>query len=332
MKKMRALPLFLSALLTISVQCPLLTDLARPAAAAEQDDQDPSNASRDANAPQNRDRGGQSLSGANGDTFMEEVVTSAPKPKPKPVPIDLSRVGVSVDPHGNIVPLKDSPNDPWAASGVKPFYNHIESTTTAPYVYQNPYWSGVPYGGYPGYGYGYGLARPLGYGGYPAGSGVYGLGVGLGMGLGSLLGGGGYHSLGPGGYRPFGYGGYPAFGYQPYGQAGYAGFGNPGYGYPGYGYPAFNSPAANPYLPGYSPYGVGYVTTGNSATFISNDPTTGAPLPQGNWQGNFASNAGTVTPGMITPFAPAVIAPGPWLAPSTSYSQTSMWKAFNLGF
>lgn len=271
--------------------------------------------------PDNGQVQGQSLSGSNGDTFMEEVVPDKPKPKPKPVPIDLSRVGVSVDPHGNIVPTKDAPDAPWAQSGVKPFYNKVETSTTMPYLVPNAY----PYGyGYPGYG-----APLFGYPGYGyPGYGYPGSGFGY-----------------PGyGYPGYGYPayGYPGYGYQGgwrgilgaavgavagalaansgyYSPYGYNTFGNPYYGNPYFGNPYSGSPYfANPLYPGYAPYSLGYMTTGNSATFLSNDPVTGAPLPQGNSQSNFTTGGGT--------FSPA-----PWL-PSTTYNQSSMWKAFNLAF
>jgi hypothetical protein len=264
------------------------------------------------------------------------------------VPIDLSRVGVSVDPHGNIVPLQDSPNDPWAASGVRPFYNHIETSTTMPYAYPNPYGGGLPYGGYPAFGvpgisyggypsYGYprygfpGYGYPgYGYPGYGFGNRPFGGGFSpypsprnsfLGNALlgAALFGGAALGNTGLGGYP--GYGNVYAPGYRPFGYGGYA---NPGFGaYPGYG---------NAYAPG--PFGIGYATTGNSATFISNDPVTGAPIPQGqqgNSQTNNFSSAGTVTPGFFSPLTGGYV-PGPWIAPTTSYSQNSMWKAFNLGF
>ncbi|MBS2007936.1 MAG: hypothetical protein JST01_12900 [Cyanobacteria bacterium SZAS TMP-1] len=239
--------------------------------------------------PDNGQVQGQSLSGSNGDTFMEEVVPDKPKPKPKPVPIDLSRVGVSVDPHGNIVPTKDAPDAPWAQSGVKPFYNKVETSTTMPYLVPNAY----PYGyGYPGYG-----APLFGYPGYGYQGGWRGiLGAAVGAAAGALAANSGF--------------------YSPYG---YNTFGNPYYGNPYFGNPYSGSPYfANPLYPGYAPYSLGYMTTGNSATFLSNDPVTGAPLPQGNSQSNFTTGGGT--------FSPA-----PWL-PSTTYNQSSMWKAFNLAF
>jgi hypothetical protein len=279
------------------------------AAEADHDRQEDLLRSRDARSVQ--DGAGQALSGSNGDTFMEEVVPDnpKPKPKPKPIPIDLSRVGVSVDPHGNIVPLQDSPNDPWAASGVKPFYNHIETTTTLPYAYPIPYAGGIPYGGYP--------AAPLPgipYGGYRYGYPGYGYGN---RPWGGAFPGNPFNPVYPGyGYRPFGFGPYGAGAY-PYG-----GLINPGF--------------ANPYfpgLPGYSPFGVGYLTTGNSATFISNDPVTGAPIPQsqqGNSQTNNFSSSGTLTPGVFSPITGGIV-PTPWI-PSTSYSTNGMWKAFNLAF
>jgi len=290
-------------------------------------DPDPAFSTGAGYAPDNGQIGGQNLTAPSGDMFMEEVIpdNAKPKPKPKPIPIDLSRVGVSVDPHGQIVPTLTDQSAPWAQSGVKPFYNNIETSTTMPYVVPNYY----PYGGIPAYG-----APFTGYGiGYPP--------VGF----------PGYSSYPGYGYQGYGYPGYAFPGYAP----GYAP-GNQGSGWRGMipamiggalntfnaynGLPPAYSPYfgfANPYNPyvnpylnngGYSPfnlggmpYSYGLATTGNSATFLSNDPVTGAPLapgPQGNSQSNFSTGGGT--------FSPA-----PWL-PSTSYSGSSMWKAFNLAF
>lgn len=313
----RALPL-------LALQSALLVSLALPSRqcdvwAANQNysqDQESGTSAGNSNAQDNQDVGGQSLSDGNGDMFMEEVVTDKPKPKAKPITIDLSRVGVSVDPNGNIVPLRNDPNDPWAASGVKPFYNHVETSTTMPYVYPNPYAYQNPYA----YRNPFAYANPFGYQNPFANRNpfVYQ---------------NPYAYQNPFAYRnPFAYSNpfaYPnPFAYQnPYGALPFNRY--PGNGYPGLFYPSkggnggYGGYGAYGGLGGYggpSPFSVGYATTGNSATFISNDPITGAPIPQsGSSQTNFSGSAGS-------------FGVGPWLAPTTSYSQNSMWKAFNLGF
>lgn len=87
-----------------------------------------------------------------GDLFMEEVPENKPRKPIQKVPIDLSRVGVSVDPRGQIVPLKDAPTDSWAGTGVKPFQNEISNTFQPLFQYGNLFGSPYGYGpGYPGY-------------------------------------------------------------------------------------------------------------------------------------------------------------------------------------
>ena len=292
---------------------------------------------------------GEAFVGENGDLFMEEVTDPKSKPKPKPtIPIDLSRVGVSVDPHGNIVPIKDAADDPWAGSGVKPFVNQIESTFQplpfngfagpSPFGYGVPGYNmpgyanpnlnyralGYPNYGYPQYGYpGYGFGYPgYGYPGYgnPYGNPYYrpGLSINFGGGRGGITIGGpnyyngynngfnnGYLGGAPGGYTPwntfnsFAGGGNPYYGY---GNLGYGnlGYGNLGYG--GYGYP---------YGGAYSPYGY---------------PAVGAPLASfkiGKFQGAIGSSG----PGIYPNAANSVFFPN-----TTNYSQSSMWRAFNLAF
>jgi len=259
---------------------------------------------------------GEAIDDDNGNLFMEEVVDSKPKPKLPRVPIDLSRVGVSVDPHGNIVPIKDAPDDPWAGSGVKPFVNEIDSSFQAlPNIV--PY----GYGGYPGYGYpGYGRSIVPGYNApgylnpslnyrpvYPNG----------------YVGNGFYPNYGSGyGNQYYGYGG----GYNPINGGGFSGgnlFGSPGYGY-GNGYGFGNG---NGYGNNLNPYGYnqGY----------------GRPLASFKI-GNFQASIGSAGPAYYppAPFYPRAFntptyypAGGTgFLAPYTTYSQTSMWKAFNLAF
>lgn len=231
---------------------------------------------------------GQALVDDKGNIFMEEVDVPKKKPITK-VPIDLSRVGVSVDPHGNIVPLKDGANDPWAGSGVKPFYNNIEQTTELPYAGAfAPYYPGLNKTWNPNYGqnvmpygspYGSPYGNPYGYGGPNYGS-PYGNPYNFAN-------------------NPFGFGGNPyGYGINPYGinssPYGLAGLpvGNPyynPYGYNSYGY--------NPY--GYNPYGN-----------YGGQPV--ASLRLGNFQATLSTN--------------------PFLRPNTTFSQTSMWKAFNLAF
>jgi uncharacterized protein (TIGR03000 family) len=81
--------------------------------------------------------------------------------------------------------------------------------------------------GYNGYGYS-GLYRPYGYGGY--GLGLYGLGLGYGLGSGLGL------------YRPYGYG-YGGLGYGGYGGLGYGGYGS--YAPYGVNYSSYYAPATN---------------------------------------------------------------------------------------
>ncbi|MFA6210972.1 MAG: hypothetical protein WCT03_03970 [Candidatus Obscuribacterales bacterium] len=281
---------------------------------------------------------GEAFLGENGDMFMEEVIDPKAKAKAKPkptIPIDLSRVGVSVDPHGNIVPIKDSADDPWAGSGVKPFMNQIESTFTplpfngfagpTPYGYGVPGYNmpgyvnpnlnyralGYPNYGYPGYGYpGYGYPQygnPYGYPNYRPG-----LSINFGGGRGGIsFGNPGYYN-GFNGYNGFNngyYGGGFGGGYTPWntfnsfagGGRPYYGYGNAGYGNLGYG---------NPYG-GYNPYGY---------------PAVGAPLATFNI-GKFQGAIGSSGPGIYPNAANSVFFPS-----TTNYSQSSMWRAFNLAF
>ncbi|MFA7336236.1 MAG: hypothetical protein WC028_05590 [Candidatus Obscuribacterales bacterium] len=287
---------------------------------------------------------GEAFLGENGDMFMEEVTDPKTKPKPKPtIPIDLSRVGVSVDPHGNIVPIKDSADDPWAGSGVKPFVNQIENTFQPLPFYgfagPTPYGYGVP--GYnmpgyvnpnlnyralgnPGYGYGYpGYGYPqygnpaYGYG-YPGFGNSYGnpyyrpgISINFGGGRGGIsLGGPNYYNGFNNGYNNGYYGGGFGGGYTPWntfnsfagGGNPYYGYGNSGYGNAGYGYP---------YGSAYSPYGY---------------PAVGAPLATFNI-GKFQGAIGSSGPGIYPNAANSVFFPS-----TTNYSQSSMWRAFNLAF
>ncbi len=254
---------------------------------------------------------GEAFDDDNGNLFMEEVVDSKPKPKLPRIPIDLSRVGVSVDPHGNIVPIKDSATDSWAGTGVKPFVNEIDSSFQAlpqPFVYGGGY-GYTPYGyrpyvpGYnaPGYVNPNLNPRPI----YPNG----------------MIGNGFYP----------GYGGYPGYGYG----YGYGGYGNPYYG-GGYnpwnnygsfsGGNLFGNPAAglfggNAYNP--FGYGGGYGYTRPAATINI---------------GKFQASIGSVPaypygyPASPAPFYTPPLYGGGFLAPNTTTTQTSMWKAFNLAF
>lgn len=289
---------------------------------------------------------GEAFLGENGDMFMEEVTDPKSKPKPKPtIPIDLSRVGVSVDPHGNIVPIKDSADDPWAGSGVKPFVNQIENTfQPLPFYgfagptpfgygvpgynmpgYVNPnlnyralgnpgYGYGYPGYGYPGYGYGfpqYGFPGP-GFGypgyGYPGYGNPYyrpGISINFGGGRGGIsLGGPSYFNGLNNGYYGAGFGS----SYTPWntfnsfagGGNPYYGYGNSVYGNGGFGYPY-----------GGGPYGY---------------PAVGAPLATfkiGKFQGAIGSSG----PGIYPNAANSVFFPS-----TTNYSQSSMWRAFNLAF
>ena len=254
---------------------------------------------------------GEAFLGENGDMFMEEVTDPKTKPKPKPlIPIDLSRVGVSVDPHGHIVPLKDSAGDPWAGSGVKPFVNQIENTFQPLPFYgfagPTPYGYGVPGYNMPGY------VNP------------------------NLN----YRAFGNPGY---GYG-YPGYGYPQYGNPGYGfgnpgfGFGNPGYGFgnPGYG---FGSPYYRPGISinfgggrgGINIGGPGYYNGFNNGypyggAYPYGYPVAGAPLATFNI-GKFQGAIGSSGPGIYPNAANSVFFPS-----TTNYSQSSMWRAFNLAF
>lgn len=258
--------------------------------------------------------------GENGDLFMEEVTDPKSKPQKKPlIPIDLSRVGVSVDPHGNIVPIKDSPDDAWAGTGVKPFMNEIQNTFQAlpfnGFAGATPYGYGIPGVNMPGYADPRLNYRSLGYPsyGYP-GYGYPGAGYGY-----------------PG-YPGYGYQGYPGYGYQGYrpgininfgGGRGGISLGGPGYnngyynnGFSGGGNPYYgNAGFGRPYYPGYNgsyaPYGY---------------PAVGAPLASFNI-GKFQGAIGSSGPGIYPNAANSVFFPS-----TTNYSGTSMWRAFNLAF
>ena len=210
---------------------------------------------------------GQALVDDKGNIFMEEV--DVPKKKKiEKVPIDLSRVGVSVDPKGNIVPIKDGANDFWAGSGVKPFYNKIEQSTELPYGLPGMF-GYAPY--YPGLNKTWNPGGPGNFYGYPYNYG--GLGYGL----------------------PYNFNTYP-YGY--------------GQGYP-YGNPYFNGNLFNNngLLFG-NPYGYGNsYGYGNPYGYPGVQPLATLRL------GNFQATLGT----------------SPLFRPTT-YSQTSMWKAFNLAF
>lgn len=246
---------------------------------------------------------GEAFLGENGDMFMEEVIDPKAKAKAKPkptIPIDLSRVGVSVDPHGNIVPIKDSADDPWAGSGVKPFMNQIESTFTP-----------LPFNGFAGptpYGYGVPGYNMPGY-------------VNPNLNYRAL----GYPNYGYPGYAYPGYG-YPQYG-NPYGYPNYrpglsinfgGGRGGISFGGPGYynGFNGFNNGFNNGYYGGgfgggYNPYGY---------------PAVGAPLATFNI-GKFQGAIGSSGPGIYPNAANSVFFPN-----TTNYSQSSMWRAFNLAF
>ena len=96
--------------------------------------------------PEEEPGGGQALLDDKGNLFMEEVEPAKPKPKPAKIPIDLSRVGVSVDGKGRIIPLKDESG----VAGVKPFQSRIETSFTA--LPQPVFYAPVIV---PNYGYGY---------------------------------------------------------------------------------------------------------------------------------------------------------------------------------
>jgi hypothetical protein len=193
-----------------------------------------------------------------GDLFMEEVPDNKPRKPIQKVPIDLSRVGVSVDPRGQIVPLKDAPTDSWAGTGVKPFQNEISNTFQPLFQYGNLF--GSPYGYGPGY---------PGYSGYPY-------------------------------YGP----GYPGYSGYPYYGPGYPGYS----GYPYYG-PGYWSQPALSFRIGKFQAAIGSVPLPGINPYFS-DPTVAYPAA--------AYPAFT---------GPAFTYPG-----NTTYTQSSMWRAFNLAF
>jgi len=92
-----------------------------------------------------------------GDTFMEEIPTeksAAQKAAPKQILPDLTSIGVPVDPHGHILPLKNVEAGP-----VLPLYSRMEQTVEP--IYQGvPLW-GYPYGGMPAYGWNPYFNRPF---------------------------------------------------------------------------------------------------------------------------------------------------------------------------
>lgn len=222
--------------------------------------------------------GGQGFLDEKGGLFMEEVTPEKPKkPIPK-VPIDLSRVGVSVDPSGHIVPIKDNFDDPWAGSGVKPFQNTISNTFQP--IYQPIYSPFAPYGyGYPG-------AFPAGF--FP-----------------------GYSAF-PGypNYNP----GYSAFTGYPNYNPGYSAFPS----YPNYnpGYSAF--PGYPNYFPGYGQFYQPALTL-NIGKFQA--AIGSVPLP-----GTGFGYPGYAGPNFSYPGFNAM------LPNNTTYTQSSMWRAFNLAF
>jgi hypothetical protein len=250
--------------------------------------------------PEQSDTGGQALFTDNGNLFMEEVDSPKPKPKPKLIPIDLSRVGVSVSPSGNIVPTKDDPNAPWAGTGVKPFINQTQQYTELipqSYFYnQGP----LPGTGYLTPGYYPGLSGGVNRGYYP-----------------------GYSPLINGGYPGYGYPGLNGYGYPGIGGPGYPGYG--GYGYPGYGgYGGYGYPGYAGYsgygmggYPGYGGiggvpgYGVGYPGYGGYPLYNTAVPPGAVNLRLGNTQIGLGTN--------------------PFYYPRTT-TQSSMWRSFNLGF
>ncbi len=220
-------------------------------------------------APNSQKPVGEAFEDDSGNLFMEEVVDNKPKPKLPKIPIDLSRVGVSVDPHGNIVPIKDSATDPWFGTGVKPFMNEIDSSFQA-------------------------LPQPFVYGGN--------------------------------------------YGYTPYGYRPYV----PGYNAPGYLNPNLNPRpiypngfVGNGFYPGYGGYG-GYGNYGGFGGYGWRRPL--ATLNIGNFQASIGSVPAYAPPPFYNPAfsAPAFSSPGfyggGFLAPNTTTTQTSMWKAFNLAF
>lgn len=159
--------------------------------------------------PEMQDTGGQGLFDDNGNLFMEEVVDpkAKPKQKPKMLPIDLSRVGVSVNERGEIVPLRDADNP----TGIQRKFNVVEQTNEL-----------LP-GYYPGLTTFYPGANLLypGYMPYP-GYNRFGLNINIPLGGGrSLSFGPNYGPYGPYGFNPYGVNPY---GFNPYGFNPYANF------------------------------------------------------------------------------------------------------------
>lgn len=300
--------------------------------------------------PEQSDTGGQALFTDNGNLFMEEVDSPKPKPKPKLIPIDLSRVGVSVSPSGNIVPTKDDPNAPWAGTGVKPFINQTQQYTELipqSYFYnQGP----LPGTGYLTPGYYPGLSGGVNRGYYP--------------GYSPLINGGypgyGYPGLNGYGYPGIGGPGYP--GYGGYGYPGYGGYGYPGYGYPGYGNPfsgkallptllGLAANAANNYAyggypgyggyggygypgyAGYSGYGLGgYPGYGGLGGGLGVAPGYGGIGYPGS--GGYPLYNNAVPPGAVNlrlGNTQIGLGTNPFYYPRTT-TQSSMWRSFNLGF
>ena len=168
--------------------------------------------------PEMQDTGGQGLFDENGNLFMEEVADPKAKPKQKPklLPIDLSRVGVSVNERGEIVPLRD-PNNP---TGVQQKFNVVEQYNE---ILPGGYYPGIsPLG--PGYlngGFYPGIQNMYpGYMPYPGYNPYFGFNR-PGLNINIPLGGGRNLSFGPNyGYNPYGvnpYGVNPYAGFNPYG-------------------------------------------------------------------------------------------------------------------
>ncbi|MBX9939228.1 MAG: hypothetical protein K2Y32_08255 [Candidatus Obscuribacterales bacterium] len=188
--------------------------------------------------PEQENQSGQGFFDNSGNLFMEDV-TPEKKAKPKTLPIDLSRVGVSTNEHGRIIPLKDD-----TPGGVKPFTNKLETSFQAlPNAWQiNPIFPVAP-GFTSPYSYGYGIpfgAPPLGYAVTPS----Y-------RGLAERFGGNAYTGYSPYGIGPYGTGNFIPnpmyYGYTP-GYGTYSPYGIMPYGnYAPYG-------AYTPYG-AYSPYG-----------------------------------------------------------------------------
>ncbi len=251
--------------------------------------------------PEQANDGGQALFDDKGGLFMEEVDAPKPKPKPKLIPIDLSRVGVSVSPNGNIIPTKEDPTAPWAGTGVRPFIN--QTTQTTELIPQSYFYNQGPY---PGTGYftpGYypGLSGGVNRGYTPGYNPYFNAGYGGGYGA-------GYGGYNPGFYLNFNRGlngGYPGYNPQVYGGVPGFGFG----GYPGYGggYPGFNGYGG---YPGYSGFG-GYPGYNGLPPFNNYVPPGAVNLRLGNLQVGLATN--------------------PLFYPRTT-TQSSMWRSFNLGF